>query len=259
MEDNKPQIKLYTALLGAQKEMGKLVKDSQNPHLKNKYASLAAVLETIREPLNNNGLVLYQSATTVDDGTNMDVVVNSALIHAESGEMVSERIMIPLTKNSAQEIGSAITYGRRYLAIAMCGLAPEDDDGQAATDAQRKPQQQAVRPPSAQRQQAPQAQHRRVDTETGEITNNVNPFDDAPTEGPNDDELAILSTWKNPQDAQAWAVEIKACENEHHARESFKKIVDANGGKLTKENIGTVYLQFLRRQNEKLEQEKAAM
>ena len=55
---------LASALLQAQAQMGKLSKDSYNPHFKNKYASLAEVLDTVRQPLTDAGLVLYQSAFT---------------------------------------------------------------------------------------------------------------------------------------------------------------------------------------------------
>jgi len=70
---------------------------------------------------------------------------------------------------------------------------------------------------------------------------------------PTDEELDVLGTWKTPEDAKAWAVQIGACENEFEAKNSFKKIVDDHGGRLTKENVASVYLAFLRRQYEKLE------
>jgi hypothetical protein len=137
---------LFGALLKAQAQMGGLVPDSTNPHLKNKYASLAAVLDVVQEPLRNAGLVLYQSATYADGA----VMVMSSLVHPESGEIVQEQLPIPLAQQTAQAIGGAITYGRRYLAMAMCGLAPDDDDdGNTASQqrqqpAQQKPQAQAV-------------------------------------------------------------------------------------------------------------------
>lgn len=157
---------LATALLKAQGAMGKLLKDSNNPHFNTTYASLAAVLDTVRGPLTDAGLVLYQSATT-DDGS---VLVHSALIHAETGEMVEEVLSLPVAQRTPQALGSAITYGRRYLAMAMCGLAPDDDDGEegskeAKAKAQprlekNKPQPPPVavhRPPPAQPKAQPQA------------------------------------------------------------------------------------------------------
>ena len=126
---------LAKAFVKAQGAMPKLVKDSINPHLKNGYASLAAVIDTIRKPLADSGLALYQSATTTTDADGKPiVVVRSMLIH-ESGEYIEDELPMPILKNDAQGIGSAITYGRRYAAMAMCGLAPDDDDGNAAADA----------------------------------------------------------------------------------------------------------------------------
>lgn len=75
---------------------------------------------------------------------------------------------------------------------------------------------------------------------------------------PTEDELDIMGKWKTPADAKTWAVEVGACANEFEARNSMKKIVDAYGGNLTKENIGAVYLDFVRRCNEKLQQKVAA-
>lgn len=85
---------------------------------------------------------------------------------------------------------------------------------------------------------------RQVDASTGEIVNAIEP--------PTDAELDILGTWRTPQEAQEWAVTAKACANIHEARNSMEKIVEAHGGRLTKENIAVVYLLFLRRQMEKL-------
>ena len=59
--------------------------------------------------------------------------------------------------------------------------------------------------------------------------------------------------WANAADAYAWAVEAGACENEHEARASLKKIVDAQfGGRLTADNMAAVFEAFHARQMEKL-------
>lgn len=140
---------LSKALVKAQGQMGKLIKDSVNPHLKNRYASLAAVIEAIRQPLTDSDLCLYQSVSNVDGG----ILVRSMLIHGASGETIEEQIVMPIDRQTPQAIGSAITYGRRYLAMAMCGLAPDDDDDddghKASTQAkQQAMQRQAQQPPS---------------------------------------------------------------------------------------------------------------
>ena len=63
-----------------------------------------------------------------------------------------------------------------------------------------------------------------------------NPFDD--------DVPQVVRGWKSPMDAQAWAVENGASENEHAARNAFKTVVDAHGGKLTKDNMQVVYIAY---------------
>jgi len=40
---------------------------------------------------------------------------------------------VPAAKQDPQGYGSALTYARRYSLMAACGIAPEDDDGNAAT------------------------------------------------------------------------------------------------------------------------------
>ena len=175
--------KLFTALVKAQAEMGKLLKDSQNLHLKNRYASLAAVLDTCRQPLANNGIVLYQEASTAADMPH-HVIVTSTLVHGESGESVTASLPIPLAQNNAQGIGSAITYGRRYLAMAQCGLAPDDEDDDDGNKASGKAQpqqdpaqrQQPAKPqPSAQHRQPTQAPAKpaQVDSEAQELADSV--------------------------------------------------------------------------------------
>lgn len=143
---------LFSALVKAQTEMGNPVKDSTNPHLRNKYASLASVLDACRLPLANNGIVVYQAASMAPDMP-QHVIVTSMLVHGESGESISDSLPIPLAKNDAQGIGSAITYGRRYMLLAQLGLAPDDeddDDGNKASGrnqaAQQPRQQQSAKP-----------------------------------------------------------------------------------------------------------------
>ena len=123
---------LAGALLKAQALMGKLIPDSNNLGFKSKYASLAAVLDTVRGPLSEAGLVLYQSVSSADGM----VVVSTKLIHAESGEAIEEYLALPVAQQTPQAYGSAITYARRYMAMAMCGIAPDDDDGEAGSATQ---------------------------------------------------------------------------------------------------------------------------
>lgn len=127
-ENRSPTLaKLAEALCKAQGQMEGAAKDSVNPHFKNKYADLAAVWDAIRKPLAANGLSVIQFPRTVQNG----VEIETTLLHS-SGEFLRDVLWLPCSKADAQGIGSAITYARRYALMAVCGIAPVDDDGEAA-------------------------------------------------------------------------------------------------------------------------------
>lgn len=119
------------ALVAAQREFGPALKTKSNPHLRTKYADLSAVIEAVIDALNNNGLMLTQHVYDADNG----VKVETIFLH-ESGEKYSTgAIFVPAPKQDPQGYGSALTYARRYSLLTACGIAPEDDDGQAASRA----------------------------------------------------------------------------------------------------------------------------
>ena len=94
------------------------------------YADLADVSDAILPALGKLGLA-FTSFPGVVDGK---MCLVYSLIHV-SGE---ERIGVwPLTGATPQQIGSAITYARRYSLMAVTGVFPggEDDDGKAAAQA----------------------------------------------------------------------------------------------------------------------------
>jgi hypothetical protein len=120
---------IAAALVKAQREFGPALKTSSNPHFKSRYADLAACVEAVMEGLNNNGVMLMQHCHESDSG----VIVETVFVH-ESGEIFSAgKLHVPATKHDAQGYGSALTYARRYSLMAACGIAPEDDDGNAAS------------------------------------------------------------------------------------------------------------------------------
>ena len=129
--------KVAAALVKAQKEFGPALKSSTNPHFKSRYADLAACVEAVIDALNNNGIALTQRVAPCDDG----VIVETVFIH-ESGEIINcGQLHVPASKQDAQGYGSALTYARRYSLMAACGIAPEDDDGNAATQRPSAPAQ----------------------------------------------------------------------------------------------------------------------
>ena len=124
---------IATAFVKAQKAFGPALKTATNPHFRSRYADLSACVEAVMDGLNNNGIALVQQLHEAEHG----VTVETVFIH-ESGEMLNcGKLFVPATKQDAQGFGSALTYARRYSLMAACGIAPEDDDGNAAS---RKPE-----------------------------------------------------------------------------------------------------------------------
>jgi hypothetical protein len=120
---------ISTALVKAQKAFGPALKSSTNPHFKSKYADLSACVEAVIDGLNEAGIAMIQR--TSEDLTG--VTVETVFIH-ESGEMLEcGKLHVPASKQDPQGYGSALTYARRYSLMAACGIAPEDDDGNAGS------------------------------------------------------------------------------------------------------------------------------
>ncbi len=130
---------IASALVKAQKAFGPALKTSTNPHFKSRYADLSACVEAVIEGLNANGIMLMQPCHESETG----VTVETLFVH-ESGETLSAgKLHVPAAKQDPQGYGSALTYARRYSLMAACGIAPEDDDGNAASQ-QKKPVQQKL-------------------------------------------------------------------------------------------------------------------
>ena len=119
---------LATALAKAQGQIEGAKKDSTNPHFKSSYADLASVWDACRKALSSNGLSVAQGAES-EDGR---VGITTILMHASGQWMRSTLLMRPM-KDDPQGIGSCVTYARRYALAAIVGVAPEDDDGNAAS------------------------------------------------------------------------------------------------------------------------------
>ena len=117
-----------TALAKAQAVLTGAVKDSVNPHFKNRYADLASCWDSCRKALTSNGIAVVQ----MPEKDVIGYYVETLLTHS-SGEWIASKCYIHLTKDDPQGLGSAITYARRYGLSAMVGICPEDDDAESAT------------------------------------------------------------------------------------------------------------------------------
>ena len=134
------------AFINAKKAFAPAMKDKTNPHFRSKYADLGACLNAVEDALLDNSIALYQE--TFEDASG--VTVETVFLH-ESGETIrGGKLHVPASKQDPQGYGSALTYARRYSLMTACGIAPEDDDGNAAsntTNAQAKKQTAAPKQP----------------------------------------------------------------------------------------------------------------
>lgn len=139
MNQSESIAKLSEALAKAQGVMEGASKDSNNPFFHSKYADLASVWDACRKPLADNGLSVVQTADFIPEHPDM-VCIETILCHA-SGEWIKGRLAVKPVKADPQGVGSCITYLRRYSLQSIVGIAPEDDDGNAASgkQADKKP------------------------------------------------------------------------------------------------------------------------
>jgi hypothetical protein len=127
---------VQAALAAAQSEMGPLIKGSVNPHFRSKYAELADVVEAIRAPFGNHGLSYYHTIEPVEDLGG--ACLTTVLCHGESGTEIRCPVPLIVSKQDMQAFKSATTYAKRIGLESVSGLAPEDDDGNAAAKAAPK-------------------------------------------------------------------------------------------------------------------------
>ena len=132
---------IAAALAKAQSGMDNAEKGRSNPAFKSKYADLASVRDAVIGPLTAAGIAVLQAPSTTAEG----VVVETRFVHG-SGQWLSCSVGATPRAYDPQSVGSAITYLRRYGLMALAGIAPEDDDGNAAS-VQTAPQRRQEPPP----------------------------------------------------------------------------------------------------------------
>jgi hypothetical protein len=99
-------------------------KGERNPHFKNTYANLNEVLDKVTKPLNDLGIVIIQ--TPERDGL-------LTTLHDTEDETYIQGFLPFIGATNPQQIGSNLTYYRRYSLVTMLGLEDEDDDGNKAS------------------------------------------------------------------------------------------------------------------------------
>lgn len=134
---------LVVALTKALAELEGVKKNKENPHLKNKYPDLSSAIEAI-QPIAAHGLWYRQVSKRDPDGA----LIETFYIHESGDELSAGETFVPAAKKDPQGFGSALTYCRRYALLTAFGLAPEDDDGEAAAQSYRKQNQASGRDPA---------------------------------------------------------------------------------------------------------------
>lgn len=130
IETSETIVALTAAIIKVQGGISGVHKNAKNPHFRSSYATLENVIDTARPALQEAGIAFVQAPGQVIDGS---VEVTTMLVHT-SGEWMRSTLHVPLGKRDPQGVGSAITYGCRYSLMAMLGLPPTDDDGEAAME-----------------------------------------------------------------------------------------------------------------------------
>lgn len=120
---------LAKALALAQGEMKNAVMNRRNDYFKSRYATLGSIWDAVRAALPKHGLSVTQ-ATEIRGG---DIVLVTTLLH-ESGQFITSEFPI-IFSGKPQDMGSQLTYTKRYQLSAIVGMAAdEDDDGNEAEE-----------------------------------------------------------------------------------------------------------------------------
>jgi hypothetical protein len=99
-----------------------------------RYADLASVVEVVRKPMLDNGLVLIQMPSSQLDAEGVARQMLVTRLAHTSGEWIEGSLTLPVRDPSPQGLGSAITYARRYMLSAVLGVVTEDDDDAQAAE-----------------------------------------------------------------------------------------------------------------------------
>lgn len=131
MENNEETKALYKALGLFRKNIKQPVKDGKNPYFKSSYVTLEGVIKSVDEAMNGTGLSFVQEVATINGLPS----VRTMLMHEDGGTMATEWLSLPLKQGATpQDVGSLITYAKRYQLAGFMGISSDiDDDGNQAS------------------------------------------------------------------------------------------------------------------------------
>ena len=143
MESSESVAKVMGAFVAAQADLPDVPKkhEAQAGQRRYAYADLGDIVKAVRPVLAKHGLAFTQQVGQADGC----VTITTTIMHA-SGEWFGGGSLALASGDSAQSVGSAITYGKRYALSAVLGLVAEDDDDGASASASPAPRQRAQAP-----------------------------------------------------------------------------------------------------------------
>lgn len=115
----------YQALSDLQFSINKIVKNTDNPYYKSKYSDLSAIFDEVKPKIRECGFLLIQRV--------MGNILKSELIFIKTGQKIESEMDLLTAKPDMQQLGSAVTYARRYSLLSLLNIETEDDDGNAAS------------------------------------------------------------------------------------------------------------------------------
>jgi|MDTB01.3.fsa_nt_gb hypothetical protein len=135
--DPKPKFQYHTieeALIAFHKTKPTAVKSGSNPHFRSKYATLEEVIATA-ETAAEFGLTFTQlidfEIVPLEPRSIVEFV--KTIVMHESGDRITARTLIKAKDQSnPQQMGSGITYAKRYGLQSAFGIPSEDDDANSA-------------------------------------------------------------------------------------------------------------------------------
>jgi len=124
--------KLLTALNEFQKLSVSASKGGTNPHFKSEYSTLENVIKAVSQG-SQFGLVFTQEVNFVDDMGK--VYVETSIRHIDCKDVIQCRVPVFCKDiHNPHQLGSGITYAKRYGLQSLYGLPSEDDDGEKAME-----------------------------------------------------------------------------------------------------------------------------
>lgn len=136
MKTSETITKIAPALVKAINAMGGASKDADNPFFKSKYTTLGNAVAAAKEALTKNDICVLQDQNGITEHSTVNLVTR--LLHS-SGEWIETTCEAKPKSFTPQDIGSSITYLRRYGLMAALSIPSEDDDGNGASQGTQQP------------------------------------------------------------------------------------------------------------------------